>query len=341
MKEFIDYNYIMVDALETFGVDNEKLSITDIMNMWNAPGRFYHTTEFHLFPLLEEIHNYPYFQNDHDKKMLIVVAIFHDIVYNKIGDKDVDDSVVVFIKSLKTDMSMTKDQHRIIKIISNTKDHKPRGDKLSDVFNELDCKVLEQDLTGLLQYERNIFLEYQEYPFNSYKEKRLDVLRNLMRRERYMLPTLIEYVENFVPKIGIYAGSFNPFHTGHLNIVEKAENVFDKVILAQLRNPDKPTPDTGSLLNLHRELMFSDGLLIDVVKEVEKQGADVTLIRGLRNISDFEEEEKLAYYLKQQKSDIKIAYFMCDPGYKFVSSSDVRTLLKIDTGLAKKYLVNG
>jgi len=325
---------VLVNALTEFGVD---ITLNEIFQMWDKRGRYHHTTEFHLFPLLEEIENYEYFENEHDRFMLIVAALFHDIIYDKKGDKDVDNSIM-FFRTCVSNHFLNEEQKRIVQIIENTKDHKPKGDKLSDVFNELDLKVLEQPLAGMLQYERNIFLEFQEYPFDKYKERRIEILTSLLRRDRYMLPTLIEYIKNYVPKIGLYAGSFNPFTVAHLNILEKAETIFDKVIVAQLKNPDKDTPSATSLLNLNRELIFSDELLVDIITKVESY-ADVTLVRGLRNTDDFKEENKLAFYLKEQKPDIKIVYFVSDKEFEYISSSDIRILKKLDSKLADKFII--
>ena len=151
---------LLTDAIGQFNLD---ISLERIFQMWDNTGRYHHTTQFHLYPLLEDIQNYEYFENDKDKLMLIVVALFHDIIYNKNGDKDVDDSIV-FFRSCTKNPFLNEDQKRIVQIIENTKDHKPRGDKLSDVFNGLDCKVLNGTFTELLQYERNIRKEYKHIP---------------------------------------------------------------------------------------------------------------------------------------------------------------------------------
>ena len=53
------------------------------------------------------------------------------------------------------------------------------------------------------------------------------------------LTHLIDYLSNFKPNIGLFAGSFNPFHKGHYNVLIKAEMIFDKVIIAFGANPEK------------------------------------------------------------------------------------------------------
>ncbi|HEV3227167.1 MAG TPA: pantetheine-phosphate adenylyltransferase [Acidimicrobiales bacterium] len=95
----------------------------------------------------------------------------------------------------------------------------------------------------------------------------------------------------------LYPGSFDPFHNGHRELVETASFLFDEVIIAAMRNPQKGEP----LFSLEeRELMLAESLahlenirvmhfaklVVDVAKEV---GADF-IIKGLRAISDFENE---------------------------------------------------
>ena len=88
-------------------------------------------------------------------------------------------------------------------------------------------------------------------------------------------------------KIGVYAGSFNPFHKGHYNILCKAEKIFDKVIIARGINPEKnnvlvPLP---KILD-DRPVLSYNGLLTDFMTSLEEE--NVTLIRGLRNSVDLQ-----------------------------------------------------
>ncbi len=95
----------------------------------------------------------------------------------------------------------------------------------------------------------------------------------------------------------LYPGSFDPFHNGHRELVETAAYLFDQVVVAAIRNPQKSEPlfdlDTRKLmiqqslahLDNVRVVQFSK-LVVDVAKDV---GADF-IIKGLRAVSDFEAE---------------------------------------------------
>ena len=132
--------------------------------------------------------------------------------------------------------------------------------------------------------------------------------------------------------IGFYAGSFDPFTNGHLQIVKKTSECFEKVIIGIGYNPDKPTrvnkeemkkaiEETIKEMNLTNvTVTLYDGLTVD---EAKKHGADI-LIRGLRNGTDYQYEENIAE-MNEKISGIDTCYFRAgELGY--LSSSLVMEL---------------
>lgn len=146
-------------------------------------------------------------------------------------------------------------------------------------------------------------------------------------------------------KIGVYAGSFNPFHIGHMNIVKKAEKIFDSVIIAVGKNPEK---DSNEYFNLRVSKLMSlfpnrvdiiSGMLMDFLVSLND---DVTLIRGLRNGFDFNYEQTQLRFLEEMKPvnfDFKVVYIPCDKEYEHISSSSIRAIQKISMKEAEKYLI--
>ena len=139
----------------------------------------------------------------------------------------------------------------------------------------------------------------------------------------------MKYVQRYRPKIGIYAGSFNPFHIGHMSVLEQADKIFDKVIVASPKIQEKSNARTSlqKVLPFHECVEF-DGLLVDYIKQVQKY-ADVTLIRGLRNGNDLEYEVNM----KRVNCDLAghthdTVYFVTDKPH--VSSTVVRSLRAIE-----------
>ena len=137
-------------------------------------------------------------------------------------------------------------------------------------------------------------------------------------------------------KIAIYPGSFDPITKGHLDILNNAAQIFDKVIIAVAHNGEKQgflsTDERVELIKKsvadmpNVEVDAFMGLTIEYAK---KRGANV-LIRGLRAVSDFEYEMQLSQTNSALCSDIKTVFLTTKPKYNFISSSTIREILKND-----------
>lgn len=138
-------------------------------------------------------------------------------------------------------------------------------------------------------------------------------------------------------KIGIYPGSFNPYHVGHHNIYLKSKQIFDKVIVARGINPEKNksthTFDSPLLKNVLQ--ITYDGILTDCIKEIHKLNKGTTdlskifVIRGFRNLKDVEYQQEQDYWLKQGFPMFKSIYIECEEQYKHVSSSTIKELIRL------------
>jgi len=145
--------------------------------------------------------------------------------------------------------------------------------------------------------------------------------------------------------LGLYAGSFSPFHVGHLDIVNQAMEVFEEVIVAQGVNPEKsdklvsryPLPERF-LCDLGVKMTTYDTLLVDTIKHWEKSH-NVSLVRGLRNGADLEYEQNIVAFLKGMYPQIKVVAFYCDPKYRHISSSALRGIEKFSEEEYKKYVI--
>lgn len=132
------------------------------------------------------------------------------------------------------------------------------------------------------------------------------------------------YLQVFSPKIAVFAGSFNPFHKGHYNILQKAEKIFDKVIVAFGKNPEKSPPQFNVPSTIqNRQIEQYDGLLTDFIASL---GTDVIVVRGLRNSTDFQYEQNQYRYIQELMPEIKIVNIFCDKEFEHISSSGIRTL---------------
>jgi len=139
-------------------------------------------------------------------------------------------------------------------------------------------------------------------------------------------------------KVAVYAGSFNPFHKGHYNILQKAEKIFDKVIIARGYNPEKKN-DLVALPNIimNRAVMQYSGLLTDFIQTLPFE--NITLIRGLRNSVDLQYEMNQYRYLQDLMPSIQMVSIFCDKEYEHISSSGIRTLSIFGSDKVKDYLL--
>jgi pantetheine-phosphate adenylyltransferase len=132
--------------------------------------------------------------------------------------------------------------------------------------------------------------------------------------------------------VAVYPGSYDPLTNGHIDIIERGLKIFDKIIVAILKNPTKTY-----LFNLEErcqilksvfknreaiEIVHFEGLLVDFVKE---RGI-TTIVRGLRAISDFEIEFQMALMNRKIEPLIETIFFVPSEAYSFLSSKLVKEI---------------
>ena len=135
-------------------------------------------------------------------------------------------------------------------------------------------------------------------------------------------------------KIGIYPGTFDPITNGHLDIIERASKICDKLIVAVLINSNKNSVFTlEERVELIKrvlkdkpniEIESFSGLLVDFMR---KKNAKV-IIKGLRAVSDFEYEFQMALMNKNLDSEIETLFMMTSINYSYISSSAIKEVAK-------------
>ena len=135
-------------------------------------------------------------------------------------------------------------------------------------------------------------------------------------------------------KIGLFTGSFDPITIGHLDLIERASGLFDKLYVGIFNNPKKAGLLTGAERKALLDKLFADRDDIEVILSENELVVDVAkgygvshLVRGLRNATDLEYESSFDFYNRNLAPDLETIYLLAKPEFKFVSSSQVRELL--------------
>jgi pantetheine-phosphate adenylyltransferase len=128
----------------------------------------------------------------------------------------------------------------------------------------------------------------------------------------------------------IYPGSFDPPTNGHLDLIERGSHIFDELIVAILRNPDKsPLFTVGERRKMLEDLTENfrnvrvdtfDGLTVDYAAKV-KAGA---VLRGIRALSDYEYELQMALMNRKLRPELETVFMMPAEKYSYLSSRLVR-----------------
>ena len=130
----------------------------------------------------------------------------------------------------------------------------------------------------------------------------------------------------------IYPGSFDPITTGHLDIIKRSAEKFDTVIVGILKNTAKKSLfSTVEKIEMIEELLYDydnvtvkdfSGLLVDFVRQEEADG----VVRGLRELSDFETERQMALLNKSLYPKMETIFLVADSKYSYISASFVREI---------------
>lgn len=141
--------------------------------------------------------------------------------------------------------------------------------------------------------------------------------------------------KNVDPGLVIYPGSFDPITNGHLDLISRGLEVFERLVVAVAHNPRKqPFFPTSERCRMIREALPEhpglevdtfEGLLVDYAR---RRGARV-IIRGLRAVADFEYELQMANMNKKLGQEIETLFMMTSERYFFLSSQSVREVASL------------
>lgn len=130
----------------------------------------------------------------------------------------------------------------------------------------------------------------------------------------------------------VVPGTFDPMHSGHVSVVQRAAKIFDEVVVAVAQSQSKsPKHSHEDRVRIARDLCSHidnvvvepfDGLLVDFVKSKNAK----CVVKGLRNVDDFQDEISMATINKRLSNDFETLFLMSDPDKLDISSTRIREL---------------
>jgi len=137
-------------------------------------------------------------------------------------------------------------------------------------------------------------------------------------------------------RIAIYPGTFDPVTNGHIDVLERAIEIFDKVIVAVAVNSSKsPLFTPEERVSMIREVTARYGKKVAVdcfsglVVEYARAKKAIAVVRGLRAVSDFEYEFQMALVNRKLESSVSTVFLMPHENYTYLNSSIVRELAQL------------
>jgi len=138
----------------------------------------------------------------------------------------------------------------------------------------------------------------------------------------------------------IYPGSFDPPTNGHLDLIERGSKIFDELVVAILRNPDKdPLFSLGERRRMLEALTAKfhnvrvdvfDGLTVDYAAKMKASA----VLRGIRALSDYEYELQMALMNRKLQPNLETVFMMPAEQYSYLSSRLVREVAKLGGSIA-------
>ena len=269
-------------------------------------------------------------------------GLFHDANYDPCRSDNEEQACLVVDK-----YPDIPNKERVKALIMSTKEHwkhfkigNPMSYCDSDIYwlHANDLRYFIDETVDIHSTELKVFREYQFVDFDTYRSNRIDILNKYKKhglisytgKER-RIDAITTFLNNWKPNIGLYPGSFNPFHIGHLDVLEKAEKLFDKVIVAQGHDRNKPKPAYNILdcktLKTRQVIQF-DSDIFSFLRNISHR-VNLTVVRGIRNGGDLTSEMAFQQMITEQTRMLSVNIFT-NPLYNHVSSGIVRQLDDLD-----------
>jgi len=310
-----------VDIARSYGFD---ITVESIMERWSETHRHWHTPD-HLNEMLEGVKELYKDKkvSEREYNILMIAAIFHDIVYDT-KKKDNEEKSVEYMMSkfnkelIDTRISISdwrvdEDIIKITDVIMGTKTH-DSIEGLLKKFNKLDTAILDSQFIDMLDWENKIYKEYKWVGWKEYKKGRTKFLLSQIKGHTHNvlnIKNLIDYINKKVPKTGIVYYDIDKLPTIEKFIENnnKVNNLFDNVMTLIVFNSD----------NYNKEKIKEYGICSDgnneffalmedsVIGFVSKQTGDVTIVKEMKYMDKYN-NKALDQQLSTKLGDFRVIY---------------------------------
>lgn len=273
-----------VDIARSYGLD---ITIETVMEKWNEPHRYWHTPN-HLYEMLDGIKDLYEDKKINEKEyhILVIAAIFHDIVYDTKRKDNEEKSVEYMMSLFDADYSENQDIKKICDIIIGTKTHDSK-DGLNKKFNKLDTFILDSSFIDMLDWENKIYKEYKWVGWKQYKKGRIEFLLGTIKEHSYNvlnIKNLIDYINKKVPKVGIcyYEIDKLPPINKYIENNNKINSLFDIITIVIIYNKNTYNKEKIKEYSVCADYEFVALSEDSFVGYISKQQGDVSVVKDLK-----------------------------------------------------------
>lgn len=301
------------------------INTREIFSVFYMPPLPYHNKN-HIRNVLMDYLLFLYATDVKESDSAMYYAImYHDFIYDpRKSDNEVQSAKAFRDIAVEEGKLSSELINEIEKLIISTKDLD------NHPFLEHDISVYRGLNEEIIEAAKAITLEYGHLNFDKFRNGNIAILNKLKSLTGMHtvegINIQINFLKHWKPNVGIFCGSFKPFHYGHASILSKAEKIFDKVIVVQAQNPSKDVNDSHNIFNIEY-LNNVERHIVTTIPELVFQllfTYNVTLIRGIRNPNDAQDSMSWEYYLNELGCYVPVINIVSEIRYSKLSASGIR-----------------
>jgi pantetheine-phosphate adenylyltransferase len=341
---------------KTTGLDAEHVS--RIFKRYTEPHRVHHGLS-HPVSILCAIRDDTEIDDQIVTRIFVLAALYHDAIYDPREKPSENEraSARLFTKecAFRFDGGTMAAVNAIILSTGNCASDSEYCMHRSwiDKFMDFDQQTLYENLQTAIKHSLDCYKEYSFVDYAAFVEAHINIIKKLDEANGGAPIWRLHHfnaLRSYKPTVGIMSGSFDPFHIGHLDILNQARQLFDKIVVARGINPNKHDVVTGNSIAsiegvpLNIETIEFSCMLHELYAHYSRLPSykSVTLVRGFRSASDVEYELNQKRYVEDLLgAPIPYVFLTSNPELSHISSSAINAIRKFNTVDTSRWLPDG